>query len=253
MDKETAKNLLEFYRPQDRNDPLFAEALREVAVDPELAAWFEERQRFDAVISAKLQEIPVPDEVKSHILAGYRAAEPAGVVRLQRKWVTPLSLAASFFLGVFSWHLLDLPDNRPMSPLEKQAIAYTDHMPALQFVCFNPAAVAKWVNDQPGSQKMGLKLPMPDESKTMTMIGASMTEWNGHPVVMVCLQDGKRMAMLYILNANEAADLAEGAMGTTQHGDWVVRTTKADGQIRVLAAKGRPEDLDFPMPFGQGA
>jgi hypothetical protein len=253
MDKETAKNLLELYRPQDRNDPMFAEALREVAADPALAAWFEEKQRFDAVIAGKLQEIPVPADVKGQILAGYRPVEPADAVRVRGKWVTPLSLAASFFLGVFSWHLLDLPESRPMTPLEKQAIAYTEHMPALQFVCFNPVAVAKWVNDQPGSQQVGLKLPMPDASKTMTMIGASVTDWNGHPVVMVCLQDGKRMAMLYILNEKEASEMAEGATGTTQHGDWVIRTTKADGQIRVLAAKGRPEDLDFPMPFGQGA
>jgi hypothetical protein len=252
MDKATAKILLESYRPEDRNDPMFAEALREVAADPELAAWFEEMQRLDAVMSGKLQDIAVPTDVRSHILMGYHAAQPANVVRFPARWTTPLSLAALILLGLVSWHLL-LPGPRPMSPLEIQAVAYTEHMPALQFVCFNPAAVAKWINDQPGSQQVGLKLPIPDSSKILTMIGASVTQWNGHPVVMICLQDGKRMAMLYIMNEKEAGELAGSVAGTTHHGDWVVRTMKADGLVSILAAKGRLEDLDFPMPFDQGA
>ncbi|MDP9292359.1 MAG: hypothetical protein M3O82_08355, partial [Verrucomicrobiota bacterium] len=62
MDREAAKVLLECYRPggADANDPTFAEALREVQSDPELAQWFANQQAFDSVIVGKLAHLPAP-------------------------------------------------------------------------------------------------------------------------------------------------------------------------------------------------
>lgn len=247
MDKATVKLLLESYRPHDANDPIFAEALREVAADPELAAWFEEMQRFDAVMASKFQEMPVPADMKNHILLGYHsAAAPASRRPRAVAWLG--SIAAALVLGLVCWRLL-APPERPVNALALQAISYTEQMPPLQFVCFDAAAVAAWVNEQPGSRSLGFKLPKPDKSLSMAMIGSSVVDWNGRPVVMVCLQNGKRMAMLYILNPKDAADLAEGATETVRKAGWVVRTSKSDGRVRVLTSKGGPEDLDFQMPF----
>ena len=99
-------------------------------------------------------------------------------------------------------------------------------MPPLQFVCFNAAAVAGWINRQPGSQEIGLKLPKPPETLPMAMIGSSVVDWNGQPVVMICLQDGQRMAMLYILKPGDGPGLPEGATETMQQAGWVVRSTE---------------------------
>ena len=249
MDKASIKILLESYRPEDANDPIFAEALREAASNPELAAWFEQKQRFDAIMAAKLQEAPVPPEVRSHILRGYRNAEPdLAPQRLFRAWYIPTSIAAILLAGLFLWRSTGLGEAQ-MSPLEQQAIAYTGKMPALQFVCFDATEVARWVNGQPGSQQVGLTLPMPDKSMRLKMIGSSMVNWNGHPVVMICLQNGKHMAMLYILNGNEAPGMRDGVTETVQKAGWVVRASKSNGQLHLLAARGGPEDLNFPMPF----
>ncbi len=248
MDKATVKLLLESYRPQDAHDPMFAEALREVAADPELAAWFEDMQRFDAVMSAKFHDVTVPPEVKSHILLGYHATAPVIPPHRSRVWVIAGSIAAMLLLGLFAWRSF-APRERPISPLAQQAISFTEQMPPLQFVCFDAAAVAGWINQQPGSQKIGVQFRKPPASLSMAMIGSSVVEWNGKPVVMVCLQNGKRMAMLYILSDSDAAGLHEGASETVQHADWVVRTTKSHGQVRLLATRGRPEDLDFQMPL----
>jgi hypothetical protein len=248
MDKTTVQFLLESYRAQDANDPIFAEALREIAADPELAAWFAERQRFDAVIAAALREVEVPGDVKDRILRGSPAVTPFPVPHRAGIWATLGSIAAVLLLGLFSWQFL-VPHPRAIDPLAMQAITFTSKMPALQFVCFNPAAVAKWVNAQPDSQKVGLTLPPPDKSMSMVMIGSSIVNWNGHPVVMVCLQDGKRMAMLYVMKASDVPGMKEGESETVQHGDWVVRTTDDHGQIHVLTARGAPGDLDFRMPF----
>ena len=249
MDKETVKLLLQSYRPHDANDPIFAEALREVAADPELAAWFEEMQRFDAVMASKFQDMTVPRDVKNHILLGYHGgADDATAARRTPILAWVASIAAILVLGLLCWPWLK-PSRRPMNALALQAISYTEQMPPLQFVCFDAGAVASWVNEQPGTKRIGLKLPTPDKALSMAMIGSSIVDWNGRPVVMICLQNGQRMAMLYVLEPRDAADLAEGATETVQKADWVVQTTKSDGRVRVLTTKGRPEDLDFQMPF----
>ncbi len=249
MDKEKIKLLLESYRPEDADDPIFAEALRAAAADPELAAWLERMQRFDDEAGRALRDLPVPTDLKDRILSGAAPrVTPFPVPYRSRPWALVGAMAAMLVLGLFAGHYL-LPDRQPAHRLEMQAITFTSHMPALQFVCFNAAAVAQWVNQQPGSRKVGLKLPPPDGSMSMSMIGSSVVDWDGHPVVMVCLQDGKRMAMLYVLKSSDMPELKDGMAETVQHGEWVVRLTNANGQIHVLAAKGRPEDLDFRMPF----
>ena len=248
MDKATVKILLESYRPEDANDPIFREALHEMASDPELAAWFENVQRVDAVISDKIKGIPVPPEVKDHILLGANAV--TNILQNPRPWIwaVPASIAALIAISLFAWHMIAPPAN-PMAPMELQALAYSKKMPALQFVCFNAAAVAAWVNKQPGAQKVGLTLPVPDQSMSMAMIGSSVVDWNGHPVVMICLQDGKKMAMLYVLNAKDFPEMAEGASDTMQKEDWVVRASNSNGRVQLLAAQGGPDDLDFKMPY----
>ncbi len=243
MDKETVKLLLASYLPQDAEDPIFAEALREVAGDPALAAWFEESQRFDAVMTAKFRDLAVPHDVKGHILLGAGASS-----RWSRHWVQSLgALAALLILGLICWRFL--APRRAGDALALQAIHFTEEMPPLQFVCFDAGAVANWINKQPGARQMKLALPKPPASLSMAMIGSSVVNWNGRPVVMIALQNGKRMAMLYILSDADAAALQGGSSGTIERGDWVVRSSHSDGQVRLLTTKGNREDLDFPAPF----
>lgn len=252
MDKATAKLVLESYRPDDADDPIFAEALRLAADDPELATWFEEAQRFDSVLTGKMKGVPVPAYLKQQILLGYQAAKveaPVAKTGRTRVWILGGAVAAALTVGFSAWQLWG-PAARPANRLALQAISFTDQMPALQFVCFNAAEVARWVNEQPGSKQVGLVLPKPAEAMSMKMIGSSVVDWNGRPVVMVCLQNGQQMAMLYIMSDQGAGDLEDGVTAATvQKADWVVKTTRANGQIRVLTAKGRPESLNFPMPL----
>ena len=248
MDKTTVRLLLESYRPQDANDPIFAEALREVAADPELAAWFEEMQRFDAVMTSKFEDMPVPADVKNHILLGYHSAAVAPAARRSRALMWIGSIAAVLVLGLFCRSLL-APPKRAIDALALQAISYTGEMPALQFVCFDAAAVASWVNEQPGARRLGFQLPKPAKALSMAMIGSSVVDWNGRPVVMICLQDGQRMAMLYILSPDDVPGLKDGATETIEKDNWVVQAKNTNGRVQVLTTRGGPGALDFPMPF----
>ncbi len=244
MDKETARLLLASYRPEDALDPIFAEALLEVKRDPEFAAWFAEMQRFDSVMTEKFADLPVPPEVKSRVLLAAHADPPR---RVRPRWLVPLGIAATVaFAALAVWRLAAPP--RRADSLALQAINFTEQMPALQFVCFDASAVAKWVNKQPDTERIGLTLPPPAESLSMGMIGSSVVQWQGRPVVMLCLQNGQHMAMLYILQAGDAPAV-DGASETVEKNGWAVRTTRSGGQVRILTAKGSAQDLNFPMPL----
>ena len=76
MDRQEAHNILQLCRPdnlEDRNDPLIAEALEQLKQDAELSAWFDEQQVFDNEISAELNKINPPEDLKASILVGMKA------------------------------------------------------------------------------------------------------------------------------------------------------------------------------------
>ncbi|MDP9291613.1 MAG: hypothetical protein M3O82_04525, partial [Verrucomicrobiota bacterium] len=188
MDKQTAKMILASYRAQEADDPVFAEALREVEQDPELAAWFEESQRFDAVMSSKLQDFSVPRSVKGQILTGISSTRLPGSSVPRRRWEIPVGIAAGILLlGLITWKTIS--PTRALPAYAMQAINFTNEMPALQFVCFDASAVAAWVNEQPGAQRAHITLPRPEKAADMAMVGSSVVDWNGQPVVMIALQN----------------------------------------------------------------
>ena len=244
MTRDEIKTLLEAYRPEDADDPIFAEALREVAKDPALAAWFEESQRFDAVIGDKLRGAAAPHGLKMRIL-GPALPEPSS--RSLRPWILPFGAAAAVAVAaLLLWQQFGrVPPGRALA---MQAMSFTGKMPALQFVCFNAYDVAGWINNQAAAKKLGIFLESPGETFHMKMIGSSVVDWNGHPVIMVCLQNNGQMVMLYILPSAEAA-LPDGVEETIERHGWAARVSRSGNQVRVLTTAGSARNLDFQVPF----
>src|SRR5580658_9662013 len=91
MDRDQAKEILLRYRPgrDDATDPQVVEALALVEQDPDLSRWFEQQQRADEAIRARLREVRVPDDLKRRILAEQK------IVRVNFGWRNPLVLAAA--------------------------------------------------------------------------------------------------------------------------------------------------------------
>jgi len=77
MSEEEAKVRLQAYRAggEDAGSPIFKAALEKVASDPELAAWFQAEQKFDAVMTQKFQRVPVDPLMKERILDALGAVE----------------------------------------------------------------------------------------------------------------------------------------------------------------------------------
>jgi uncharacterized protein (DUF924 family) len=70
------KRLLQCYRAADKDDPVFRAALEQVTRDPELAAWFQQEQAFDAVMIGKFREVSVDASAKERLLRMIEAARP---------------------------------------------------------------------------------------------------------------------------------------------------------------------------------
>ena len=84
------------------------EALAHARSDPELAKWLAEQTAFDAVISAKLQSVPVPRDLKATILAG-RKVIPVRPQPWWRRSLHPAAVAAALAItfgtiGLFAFH-----------------------------------------------------------------------------------------------------------------------------------------------------
>ena len=258
MDKATLKLVLGACRPGHRDDadPLIAEALRAAGSDPELAAWLQEERRFDARVADGLGTLSAPAGLKESILLNARfSRQRPAADRSPAAWQRPAAAGLTVAAGLALAFLLGrqtLPDAVPSAGagadrLALQAIAYTGRMPALQFVCFDPAEVARWVNGKSADLHMGRLIDKP--MARMQMIGSSTTEWEGKPVVMIALQNGDRMAMLYLLRAADFPGAAGAAAGIMEKDGWVSKTGREGDHLYVLTTKGTRKDLDFPMPL----
>ncbi|HEY4414967.1 MAG TPA: hypothetical protein VGO57_04665 [Verrucomicrobiae bacterium] len=101
MTRDEAKLILQSCRPggRDAGDPQFAEALALAKTDSELAAWFAGQQRFDANVSAGLQQVRVPARLKAEILAlgkSEPSPEPSPILAWWRhlfSWSSPVAWA----------------------------------------------------------------------------------------------------------------------------------------------------------------
>ena len=263
MDKAAIKTVLSAYRPgpRDAGDPVFAEALRAAEHDPELAAWFEEEQRFDALLVDALKHVPTPAGLKESILLNARVAawSPAVVEETPTAWrrhaktwlATAAGLALAFILGRQTLPRAVPPragtGNEDVNRLALQAIAYTGKMPALQFVCFDADAVAQWVEQKGHALNMGKLLEKPMAG--MQMIGSSTAQWEGKPVMMIALQNGDRMAMLYLVRASDFPGAIHRDGEITEKDGWVSKTGRHGEHLYVLTTKGTRQNLNFPMPL----
>ena len=131
--------------------------------------------------------------------------------------------------------------------LALQAIDYTGKMPALQFVCFDADLVGDWINKKSAAMDMGKVIEKP--MARMQMIGSSTAEWEGKPVIMVALQNGAQMAMLYVVRAADFPGAAAGAGEIMEKDGWVSKTGRNGKDVYVLTTKGTRKNLDFPMPL----
>lgn len=247
MTNEEAKFILSAYRPngRDASDPSMAEALEQAARDPELAAWFQAERSFDEIISAKLNEVSVPPELKPTILAGHRVmGDSAGPSR----FFHGLRWAAAFLIcaGALMW--LNLGDKKPASPLARFRADMTAHLASrtapLDFRAKSLPEVRQWL----GQEHAIAELEVPQRLAAQGTMGCQILEWNGAKVTLVCFDIGDwEMAHLLVVDRRAFSSLPDSAEPTlNQSAGWTTASWVKGDRVYLLAGQGeRPELRNF--------
>jgi hypothetical protein len=244
MDREEAQNILQLCRPdnpEDRNDPLIAEALELLDQDAELRVWFDEQQALDAEINAELNKIEPPAELKASILVGMRAhaaqselligdvvedgeQEEDDQVTAFNPWLRPLIGIAAVFVGAAITFLSlkteettpqpQLAVNEVSKPTAAAPVIATAGVPnvieflAQQISDFNGSKFDKR-GDQVGELQnhlasTGMPNPasIPRQLGELETLGCVTFEYEGSKLSMICFKNGQ---IYHLITANKAS------------------------------------------------
>jgi len=244
MDRDQAKEILLRYRPgrDDMIDAETREALALVDRDAELARWFEQQQKADGAIRARLRETPVPADLKERILAERK------VVRVDFGWPKPVLIAAAAAVVVLSMVGLWVYQNRAASELSAYrasmvryvASGYNMYIKASSFDELRQVLAQKhWPTD----------FAVPDSLRNVTVIGGSAVPWNGQKVDLACMRSDKGGLWLFVVK--EAALRNAPATATPQVemvDPMATAVWSQDGNTYLLVVQGDQQSLKKYLP-----
>jgi hypothetical protein len=210
MTREEAKALLQVWRPggQDTGDPRLAEALKEVERDPELAEWFAGQKAFDAAMSAHVQAIPVPRDLKSLILA----RSPQGHVPFWRVDLVPLfqrpavrwAMAAVFVaLMVVGGWVATLGRTQFADYRREVVEGAWGANPHIDLRASDLKKIQQWAAQHGAKGQITIPSALQQDVK---ILGCSISKWRGHEVVRICLLEGARHQHLFVTDQIEFPD-----------------------------------------------
>jgi anti-sigma factor RsiW len=220
MTREEARLILQSCRlgGQDAADPQFARALALAKEDPELAAWFAQQQKFDALVGNSLRQVRAPAHLKAEILAlGISAGSPAE---------SPISI---WWRSLFSW-------TSPVSWVKAAAVVVPFIVVILGLVIYlkgpgNPGRFADFsgqmvqaaLNDQHhldveasdmkqavawlGTRHSENHLVLPAALNGGGLMGCRVLDWHGQKVSMLCyMLHGSTHVDLFVAEAGIFSD-----------------------------------------------
>lgn len=243
MTNEQAKLLLQAYRPggQDARDPLYAAALEQVRLVPELGRWFEAEQSLDAAISAKFKEQPVPSDLESNILAveSIRPSAP----RWQRKsW-----LAAAALVALLAVAALWLP-SRHTSQFEAYRDNMTDFLNTrfdhLDFKARNVEELKQFLAQHGAPSAFVLPGGMSD----LPGHGCRVLSWEARTVSLLCfhLADNNQIHLFVIQGTKFSKAPPAGAVQFASSGGWTTASWHRGNTTYLLAGNG---DQDYLQKY----
>ena len=191
MNRREAKQVLQALRPSDLDttQPLFAEALALVETDPELRVWWAAQQDFDRKVAAKLDQIPVPPDLRANIL-GLNKVEPFTLRPFFPFWLAAAAAVAILCAISTSFHMEYLAAQHiSTDTFHETTLAFLGNdAPDLAMTSPDHAKIMAWLKEQ-GSPTGA----MPDKMTVLPSVGCQKIVIGGHNVSLVCFQmaDGK--------------------------------------------------------------
>ncbi len=235
MTNERAKLLLQAYRPggQDARDPLYAEVLKQVRRDPELARWFEAEQSLDSAIGEKLREPSLPPTLKPNILALEMTIRPT-LWWQRRSWMATAALGLGLAIAAF-W----LPARN-----QSRFVAYRDSMTdflntRFDHLDFKASDVTQLQQFLAQHGALG-NFVLPAGMSELPSHGCRVLEWNGRKVSLICFHlGGNKEIHLFIIQGTNFADAPPpGALLFASSRGWFTASWQQGKTTYLLAGNG---------------
>ncbi len=237
MNNTEAKFILQGYRPNgaDAADATFCAAVEQAKADPALGEWFAKQQAFDAAVSAKLNQVMPPADLRAAILAGGRVTA-AQKTTSRAWWNRPVWMAAAAAVAVISATTLAL---WPRSALAFDEFAAADAKNSathgghghetgqLQAALNNPA--------------IALTGKLPINFSSLHDQGCRTVKFQGRDVLEVCFNRNGEWFHCYIARSADFPHLDIGAvpalveLGTSCLASW----TDGENILVVVSKTGR--------------
>jgi hypothetical protein len=246
MDSTQAKFLLQSYRANgaDACDPHFAEAIREIEADPELAEWFARELTLDTAIRRKLRAVPVPERLREAILA----AQPFEPSSIRRSRLAPLAIAAALsFLATLSalWFFV-ANTSKDFASYRKRMVENLSGL-QLDFTASNLPAIQGWL----ASKRAVSGYHVPEGLEKLPCIGCKTWTWRGREVALICfsLEDG-RAAHLFIVRRAALPDApSAGEPLVVLQRKWMTASWSEGEYTYLVARRGDEASLKKLLGF----
>jgi len=240
MDKSEIRAILSAYRAgePETEEARFQEAKAQAEADPELGRWWAEQQELDRVISAKLQSVEVPRDLKTQLTAWEKRT-------VQRSnWNRGLMLAAASIVALAvlfgSWR-------GPFQPAVSLA-DYRDEM--VSFVKLDPpldlnSSQLSQLTDFLKESGAPAQIDIPPRVQQLNPAGCRTLRFRRQDVALLCFktEDGQ-LVHLFVVNRKAMAKLSRSEKPQfAAQGDWMTATWVKNDQAYLLTTKGSRDSL----------
>jgi hypothetical protein len=203
VDRKEAQTILSALRPDgpEAQEPLFTEALKLAASDPELKAWWQAQQEFDRKVAAKLAEVPLPADLRESILRRRKISPFRPRVSYSTLLAAAAVVAILCVAGTF-WRVANYGPVDQSDYAESAVSELGDKGPDLAMLSTDHDKVKAWLKQQ--DAPLG---HMPPKFASIPSIGCQRYVIHGHTVSLICFTlDGGGEAHLFMVDKNALND-----------------------------------------------
>ena len=240
MNSDAAKEILSAYRSADRDgaDPIFHEALNQMASDSELKKWFEEQQDLDRTIREKLASIEPPADLQAKILARIRG-EKVRRFALPQVWLAAAACLVVGGIALFYSNRHGGPDRFQEFKSDAMAMVSVQGGPALDLKTPDLSETQTYLRVHQAPRDDAI----PTRLQSMETAGCRAFVWKDYPASLTCfrLPDGQMLHLVVI--DRKAMGNADIPVGVKSVGDWHVMFQQKGEMLMMWATQAPMEQL----------
>jgi hypothetical protein len=223
-------------------DAEMRQALALVDRDAELARWFEQQQKADGAIRARLRETPVPADLKRRILAEQK------VMRVDFGWPNTMLIAAAAAVVVLGMIGLWVYRGRAVNGLSAYRTSMVQHVSS-GYNMYIKASSFDELRQVLAQRSWPTDFAVPDSLRNVTVIGGGAVQWNGHKVDLACMRADNRGLWLFVVEKTAVRNPPATAAPQVETVDPMATAVwSQDGNTYLLVVQGDQQSLKKYLP-----